>query len=86
MNGGSFGSLVQVIDAMLVLFSLMLVAYAMVSWVRPDLNNSAMRFLRSMVEPALAPVRKVLPPMGGLDFSVLVVLFVIYLIRAALTY
>ena len=45
-----------------------------------------MRFLRSMVEPALAPVRKVLPPMGGLDFSVLVVLFVIYLIRAALTY
>ena len=86
MNGGFFDSLVQVIDAMLVLFSLMLVAYAMVLWVRPDLNNSAMRFLRSMVEPALAPVRKVLPPMGGLDFSVLVVLFVIYLIRAALAY
>ena len=86
MNGGFFGSLVQVIDAMLVLFSLMLVAYAMVSWVRPDLNNSAMRLLRSMVDPALAPVRKVLPPTGRLDFSVLVVLFVIYLIRAALAY
>ena len=59
-------------------------AAAMISWVRPDLNNSVMRFLRSMVEPVLTPVRKVLPPMGGLDFSVLAVLFVIYLLRAAL--
>ena len=84
MNGGFFGSLIQVIDAMLTLFSLMLVAYAMISWVRPDLNNSVMRFLRSMVEPVLTPVRKVLPPMRGVDFSVLAVLFVIYLIRAAL--
>ena len=64
MNGGFFGSLIQVIDAMLTLFSLMLVAYAMISWVRPDLNNSVMRFLRSMVEPVLTPVRKVLPPMS----------------------
>lgn len=84
MNGGFFGSLIQVIDAMLTLFSLMLVAYAMISWVRPDLNNSVMRFLRSMVEPVLTPVRKVLPPMRGVDFSVLAVLFVIYLVRAAL--
>ena len=86
MNGGFLGSLVQVLNAMLTLFSLLLVAYAMISWVRPDLNNSVVRFLRSMVEPVLTPVRKVLPPMGGLDFSVLVVLFVIYLIRAALAY
>jgi len=37
-----------------------------------------------MVEPVLTPVRKVLPPRGGVDFSVLAVLFVIYLLRAAL--
>ena len=84
MNGGFLGSLVQVLNAMLTLFSLLLVAYAMISWVRPDLNNSVVRFLRSMVEPVLTSVRKVLPPRGGVDFSVLVVLFVIYLLRAAL--
>ena len=34
MNGGFLGSLVQVLNAMLTLFSLLLVAYAMISWVR----------------------------------------------------
>jgi YggT family protein len=32
------------------------------------------RLLHRLTEPVLAPIRKVLPPMGGIDFSPLVLL------------
>jgi YggT family protein len=34
-----------------------------------------------LTEPILAPIRKILPPMGGLDFSPMVVLIVADLLR-----
>ena len=37
-----------------------------------------------MTEPLLAPVRQIMPDMGGLDFSPLVLLFGIRLVRSVL--
>jgi YggT family protein len=34
-----------------------------------------------LTEPFLAPIRKLLPPMGGLDFSPLILLFLLRFIR-----
>lgn len=33
-------------------------------------------FIHNVTEPLLAPVRRILPPMGGLDFSPIIVLLV----------
>ena len=41
-------------------------------------------FLSNITEPVLAPVRRVLPPMGGLDLSPLVVIIAIQIIVGAL--
>jgi len=35
----------------------------------------------SLVEPMLAPIRRILPPMGGLDFSPFVLLILIQVFR-----
>ncbi len=83
----SFGySLVQVLASMLRLFSLMLVIYALLSWVITDPRHPVFRFLQSMVEPVLNPIRKVLPPMRGFDISIVAALMGIEILRSFLLY
>ena len=45
-----------------------------------DVYNPIRRFLDSVVQPFLVPIRKVLPPMGGFDFSPLVLFFIVEII------
>ncbi len=60
------------------LYSIILLVYAVVSWI-PDLRGSWTRVLASLVEPVLTPLRRIIPPLGGLDMSFLVVLLVLQL-------
>ena len=46
--------------------------------------RTLLRALEAMTEPVFRRVRKVIPPMGGLDFSPIVVLIVIWFIRYSL--
>jgi YggT family protein len=63
--------------------SLLFVARAIMSWVNigPD---SPFRAITDLVyratEPVLAPVRRVIPPIGGLDISIIVVILAINVI------
>ena len=54
------------------------------SWVSPYPTNSVSRFTFQVTEPILAPVRRRLPPMSGMDLSPLVVTLVAYFLIAAL--
>ena len=54
------------------------------SWTNPYPNNSVYRFVFQATEPILAPVRRRLPPMSGMDLSPLVVTLGAYFIIAAL--
>ena len=51
------------------------------SWVAPDPYNPVVRIVVQIPEPVMAPVRKLLPPMGGFDLSPLVVLLGIQLLQ-----
>ncbi len=61
------------------LYSWVIIAAALISWVSPDPRNPIVMFLRQVTEPVLAPVRRLLPPWktGGLDFSPLIVILAI---------
>lgn len=39
------------------------------SWVAPQSSNPALRLVFQLVEPVMAPFRKLLPDMGGIDIS-----------------
>lgn len=68
--------LVLLLQAVWVVF----LARVIFSWVRPS-ETSPLRpvsdFIHTITEPVVAPVRRVLPSTGGLDFSVTLVLLVI---------
>lgn len=50
----------------------MLLVYAVLSWVQP--GSPAMGMLDRLCSPVLKPVRRMLPPIGGVDLSVLVLI------------
>ena len=54
------------------------------SWVSPYPTNSVSRFAYRITEPVLAPVRRRLPPVSGMDLSPLVVSLAAYFLIAAL--
>ena len=78
------GGLVQTIDLFANLYFFALIIVVVMSFVAPASGHPAAALLRQLTEPLLAPVRRVIPPVGGLDFSVLVVLFVLMFIRGGL--
>ena len=49
-----------------------------------DAFHPIRQFLDSIVQPFLTPIRKLLPPMGGLDFSPLVLFFLVELVGRVL--
>jgi YggT family protein len=61
-----------------------LIIRAILSWVSQG-NNPIEYLMHQLTEPLLAPIRKVLPAMGGLDLSVLVAILAIQFIRLLLS-
>ncbi len=57
-------------------YSVILFVYALISWL-PDLRGPWVRYLAMLVEPVLAPVRRIVPPIGGLDMAFLIVIVLI---------
>ncbi|MCI0546099.1 MAG: YggT family protein [Candidatus Rokubacteria bacterium] len=72
-------NLVNFLSWILELYSWVIIASALISWVSPDPRNAIVQFLRRVTEPVLEPVRRMLPPWktGGLDLSPLIVLIAI---------
>jgi YggT family protein len=74
---------VDFLQWLLGIYSWIIIAAALISWVSPDPHNPIVRFLRQVTEPVLAPVRRLLPPWktGGLDLSPLIVLVAIQFVE-----
>ena len=76
-------NLVQFIGWILDLYSWVIIAAALITWVSPDPRNPVVQFLYRVTEPVLRPVRNLLPPSktGGLDLSPLIVIIAIQFIE-----
>lgn len=68
-----------VVENIFKLYLLLLIVYAVLSWV-PSLRGRWSDYLAMLVEPVLVPVRRIIPPLGGLDLSFLVVFFVLTIV------
>ena len=56
------------------LYFVAILAHVIISWVSPGHWNPLISVLHSLTRPLLQPVRRVVPPIGGLDLSPLFVL------------
>lgn len=61
-----------------------LIAMVIVSWIAPYSHHPAITLVHQIIEPICAPARKLLPPMGGLDFSIILVFVFITVIDSFL--
>lgn len=52
-----------------------------ISWVAPGTSSPVAYLLYQITEPFMAPFRKLLPSMGGLDFSPMIAVLILYISR-----
>lgn len=78
MNG-ILCELTRLLGALVNVYTLVLFVYAVVSWL-PGLRGRWVGYLAAVVEPVLMPVRRIIPPIGGLDIAFLVVILLLQLV------
>jgi YggT family protein len=76
--------LVGLVAYLVKIYFFSLLAMIILSWIAPGGNNPALYLLHQITEPVMAPFRKILPPMGGLDLSPILVFILINIIQIAL--
>jgi YggT family protein len=60
------------IGTLIDLYSFLILGTVIMSWLPVDRRNVLVVTLYRLTEPALVPIRRVLPPMGNLDWSPMV--------------
>jgi YggT family protein len=70
-----------VIEMVLNIYMWIIIARALISWVNPDPYNPIVSFLYRATEPVLYRIRRVMPDLGGLDLSPLIVILIIYFLK-----
>lgn len=72
----------KILDTVLNIYWWIIIIAALISWVNPDPYNPIVRFLHSVTEPVLRPIRRLIGyRLGPIDISPIVVLLVIMFIR-----
>lgn len=85
-------SLFQILMLILDVIWFFLIAHVIMSWlisfqvlnVRQQLVGQIWYMLNRILEPIYAPIRRILPPMSGIDLAPLVLLIAIYAARIVL--
>lgn len=73
-------ALVELLKLTINVFMFSVIILAILSWVSPGGYNPVANLLYQITAPLMRPTRRMLPPMGGLDLSPMVVIIVLYLL------
>jgi YggT family protein len=65
-------------------YSLLVLVAVILSWTRAAPDNPIRKITDATVEPVLEPIRRVIPPIAGLDVSPLILLLGLRLLRSLL--
>lgn len=63
------------------MYSLIVLASVLISWFPVPQDHPIVNVLHTLTEPLLAPIRRILPDMGGLDFSPMVLIILLQMLR-----
>lgn len=80
--GNFIRAIATVLNVVLTLYMWLIIIRAVLSWVNPDPFNLIVRFINNATEPVLYQIRRRIPvTFGGIDFSPLIVILVIYFLQ-----
>ena len=78
--GVAIAAVAAVANAILKIYFFALIVMIILSWVAPQASHPGAILIMQLVEPIMAPVRRVIPPLGMIDLSPIVVFIAISLL------
>jgi YggT family protein len=78
-------ALLTLLTTVLQFYTFALILYIILSWVAPNTYSPASAVLASLCEPLLRPVRRLIPPLAGIDFSAMFVIIALQALLILLT-
>ncbi len=73
--------LMNFIDLLFSALTLAIIARAFLSWLPMDPYNPIIRIVHQITDPILAPLQRVIPPMGMMDISPIVALVILQVLQ-----
>jgi YggT family protein len=74
-------AVIQLVHWIFTLYSVAIIIRVLLSWLRVSYYHPVARFFIQITEPVLAPLRRYIPPMGGLDFTPMVALLILWIVE-----
>ncbi|HPF20783.1 MAG TPA: YggT family protein [Syntrophomonas sp.] len=74
-------SLYNIVNVMFEVYSFLIIAQVLMSWIPHDRYHPVFRFIEEITEPVLTPFRRLIPSVGGIDFSPIIALMALELVR-----
>jgi len=76
--------LLRLINVIFTIYSLAFILRALLPWFRVSYYHPVMRFLVQITEPLLGPLRRYIRPVGGIDFTPMVALLLLWFVEQLL--
>ena len=76
--------LADFVDLVFTLLSLAILARVLLSWVRVSPYHPAVELLYQITDPILAPLRRIIPPVGMMDISPIIAMLLLQIIQQVL--
>jgi YggT family protein len=79
---------VQIINIVNIAFQVLIwlvIIRVLLSWVRHDPYQPIIKFVYDITEPVMRPFYKLVPVVGGIDFSPIIVIFVLTIVQRLVT-
>ncbi|GGB97556.1 hypothetical protein GCM10011352_24610 [Marinobacterium zhoushanense] len=77
-------SALTLLDSVLLIYFWAVIAAVIISWIAPDSYHPAPQLILQITEPVFRLSRKVIPPIGGLDLSPILIFLLIQILRSQL--
>jgi YggT family protein len=78
-------SLFSLLSTTLDIYFYAVIAAVIISWIAPNSHHPAPQLIAQLTEPLFSLVRKVIPPIGGLDLSPILIFLIIQIIQMQLS-
>ena len=77
-------AVINLISTILTLLTYTIVIRALLSWISPNPNNPIVRLIIRITDPILRPLRRVIPPIAGMDLSPVAAIFLVQVVQGLL--
>lgn len=86
-TGNFLGGVIKIISSLVNIYMWVVIIRVLISWINPDPYNPIVQFLRSVTDPAIEGLRRMLPRFlwsSGLDFTPLILILLLQIAMTAL--